>query len=213
MNILVIAPHPDDESIGCGGTLRLHTQRGERVAVVYLTSGELGLKKLPREQAWEVREAEARKATKILLLTDPVFLRCPDWLLGEHVEAATAALIPCLKSVAPEMIYLPHPLEWHPDHKAASPILWRAIRQCGISPKVVRGYEIWTPMPEYDHVENIDQAMAAKLRAIRAHRSQLAQLPYDRAIRGLNEYRGAIAGHCRYAEVFQSLKPEGTSPS
>jgi LmbE family N-acetylglucosaminyl deacetylase len=206
MNILVIAPHPDDESIGCGGTLRLHTLRGDRVAVVYLTSGELGLKKLPREQAWSVREAEARKAAGILRLADPIFLRCPDWLLGEHVEAASAALAPCLKKESPEIIYLPHPLEWHPDHKAASPVLWGAIRQCGISPNIVRGYEIWTPMPEFHHVENIDRPMPTKLRAIRAHASQLEQLPYDRAIRGLNAYRGAIAGRCRYAEVFQSLK-------
>ena len=63
-------------------------------------------------------------------------------------------------------------------------------------------------MPEYDHVENIDESMAIKLRAIRAHKSQLAQLPYDRAIRGLNVYRGAIAGRCKYAEVFKLLTGE-----
>jgi N-acetylglucosamine malate deacetylase 1 len=211
MNILVIAPHPDDESIGCGGTLYFHTQRGDRVAVVYLTSGELGLKKLPREQAWTIREAEARKAAKILRLAEPAFLRCPDWVLNEHVKTASAALVRHLKSELPEMVYMPHPLEWHPDHKAASPILWGAVRQCGISPKVVRGYEIWTPMPEFDHVENIDEAMPIKLRAIRAHRSQLEQLPYDRAIRGLNEYRGAIAGRCRYAEVFQTLRDDNSA--
>src|SRR5215207_8879345 len=107
MNILVIAPHPDDESIGCGGTLYFHTERGDRVAVVYLTSGELGLKNLPREQAWTIREAEARKAAKILRLAEPVFLRCPDWVLNEHVKAASAALVPHLRSEAPEMVYMP----------------------------------------------------------------------------------------------------------
>jgi LmbE family N-acetylglucosaminyl deacetylase len=205
MNILVIAPHPDDESIGCGGASWLHAQRGDHVSVVYLTSGELGLKHLPREKAWAVREAEARKAAKILGLAEPVFLRCRDWHLGESVEITAAALEPALKAAVPEIVYLPHPLEWHPDHKATLPIFWSAADQCSISPKTVRGYEIWTPMPEYDHAENIDAAMPTKLRAIRAHRSQLQQLPYDRAIRGLNEYRGVIAGRCRFAEVFKIL--------
>src|SRR5262245_33342624 len=138
MNILVIAPHPDDESIGCGGALFFHTLRGDRVGVVYLTSGELGLKRLPREKAWATREAEAKKAAKILGLSEPVFLRCPDWVLGEHVEGVAAALLPHFRAETPEVVYIPHPLEWHPDHKAASAILWSAIRQCGIAPKLVR---------------------------------------------------------------------------
>jgi len=208
MNILVIAPHPDDESIGCGGALWNHTQRGDRVSVVYLTSGELGLKHLPHEKAWAIREAEARKASKILGLAEPAFLRCRDWFLGESIEMTAAALEPALKAAAPEMVYLPHPLEWHPDHKAALPIFRSAAEQCGIAPSAVHGYEIWTPLAEYDHVENIDAAMPTKLRAVRAHRSQLEQLPYDRAIRGLNEYRGAIARGCRYAEVFKLIERE-----
>ena len=66
MKVLVIAPHPDDESIGCGGTVALHVQRGDTVNVVFLTSGELGLKQFPREKVWKIREAEADAACKVL---------------------------------------------------------------------------------------------------------------------------------------------------
>jgi hypothetical protein len=48
--------------------------------------------------------------------------------------------------------------------------------------------------------------MASKLRAVRCYRSQLEDFHYDRAVQGLNQYRGALAAGCRYAEVFQSLE-------
>jgi LmbE family N-acetylglucosaminyl deacetylase len=204
MNVVVIAPHPDDESIGCGGTLSLHTLKGDRVTAVYLTSGEFGLKQMPPAEACLTREAEARKAAKILGLADPLFLRLPDWQLADHLETAARSLAPLLKRESPELIYVPHPLEWHPDHKAAVRICWAALDQINQCP-TVRAYEIWTPLSVFDHLENVDSTMPHKLRAIRAHRSQLAQLPYDRAIRGLNEYRGTISGRCRFAEVFQIL--------
>jgi LmbE family N-acetylglucosaminyl deacetylase len=54
MNFLVIGPHPDDESIGCGGTICLHTDRGDHVAAVSLTSGEFALDDLRREKAWTI---------------------------------------------------------------------------------------------------------------------------------------------------------------
>ena len=82
MNIMVIAPHPDDESIGCGGTICLHTAKGDHVSVVFLTSGELGLKHLPPEEAWKIREQEAAKAaanTVPAMRTDSVFMSKFPW--------------------------------------------------------------------------------------------------------------------------------------
>src|SRR5205085_59939 len=173
MKIIVIAPHPDDESIGCGGVLRGHCLRGDRVLAVFLTSGELGLKHLPREEAWRIREREARQAAKILGLAEVIFLRRPDWCVGDDVKGNAAALAPILKREAPELIYLPHPAEWHPDHKAALPVVRATLRRSGVPIPILRGYEIWTPLAEYDQVENITSVMRDKLRAIRAHKSQL----------------------------------------
>jgi LmbE family N-acetylglucosaminyl deacetylase len=202
-NILVIAPHPDDESIGCGGTLCRHTARGDRVAAVFLTSGELGLEHLPREEAWRVREGEAEAAAEVLGLADLTFLRRPDWFVDEGVDEAAALLRPVLAREAPQSIYLPHDREWHPDHRAALAVVRAACRDSGIPAPDLRTYEIWTPLSEYDQVKDITSVMARKLRAVRCYRSQLAGFRYDRAVRGLNQYRGALAAQCRYAEVFR----------
>ena len=206
MNILVIAPHPDDEAIGCGGALCLHTQKGDRVTAVFLTSGELGLKKLPREEAWKIREAEARRAGDILGLSELHFLRQPDWTLGEHTSKSAELLQPILKREKPDLVYLPHPLEQHPDHQTALPIVREAIKRSGIHLPKLRGYEVWTPLNSFDEVQDISAVMIRKLRAVRAHRSQMGEYNYTRAVRGLNAYRGALAAKSCFAEIFQILE-------
>jgi LmbE family N-acetylglucosaminyl deacetylase len=202
MSLLVLAPHPDDEAIGPGGTIALAAARGERVVVVFLTSGELGLEHLPREEAWRVREHEAAAAAGVLGLARLHFLCRPDWFLGEEVAAAARLLAPILREEAPAQVYLPHPEEEHPDHRAALPVLRRALEEAGISRPATRTYEVWTPLSRYDAVEDVTPAMARKLHAVRCYRSQLAGFRYDRAVRGLNQYRGCLAARCRYAEVF-----------
>ena len=226
MSVLVIAPHPDDEAIGCGGTIALRVESGERVCVVFLTSGELGLKHLPRDEAWRTREGEAEAAARVLGLAQLYFLRQPDWLLGDTIREAAAALRPVLAAELPREIYLPHTGEWHPDHKASMPILQAALRAAGqvassetrvvsddgqltthfsllaTQTPLLRTYEVWTPLAEYAHVEDISTIIARKLAAVRCYKSQLQGFRYDRAARGLALYRGALAGRCRYAEVF-----------
>ena len=201
MNVLVVAPHPDDEAIGCGGSLCLHADRGDRLVAAFLTSGELGLKHLPPEEAWRIREAEAEAAGEALGLAQLAFLRCPDWYVGDNIEEAAARLRPIIEREAPDAIYLPHAGEWHPDHRAALPIVRAALCKADIRPSLF-AYEVWTPLQEYDHVEDISAVMERKLRAVRCYTSQLGGFRYDRAAHGLAQYRGALAGRCMYAEVF-----------
>lgn len=205
MNILVIAPHPDDESIGCGGAICRHTQSGERVVAVFLTSGELGLKNLPRQNAWQIREAEAEAAAKVLGIADMHFLRQPDWTLHEAIKPATTALAAVLVREQPQIVYVPHPREWHPDHQAAGVILSNSLFASGVSRPEIRGYEVWTPLGAYDVVIDISAVMDRKLEAIRCHVSQLREIDYAKAAQALNTYRGVVAARVQFAEVFQQL--------
>lgn len=206
MNVVVVAPHPDDEAIGCGGAMCLHADRGDRVVTAFLTSGELGIKDLEREAAWRIREAEAAAAAAILGTAGVVFLRQPDYALADRVDEAAEALAAVLARERPDLLYLPHASEWHPDHRAAGPIARKALQSAGSAPRL-RLYEVWTPLAEYDDGEDITGVILRKLRAVRAYSSQVRQLRYDRGVHGLNQYRGALAWGCRYAEVFRTAGP------
>lgn len=208
MNILVLAPHPDDEAIGCGGAVLNHVDRRDRVVTVFLTSGELGLKTLPPAAAREVREAEALAAAAILGTASTLFLRLQDWGIGDDVDAAAAAIRPILGEERPAVIYLPHPEDDHPDHRACLPALRGAMRSIAVPAPDLRGYEVWTPMPAWERAEDVTSVMPRKLAAVGAYRSQLEQFRYDRAVSGLNQYRGALAGRCEFAEVFVHLGPD-----
>jgi N-acetylglucosamine malate deacetylase 1 len=207
--VLVLAPHPDDESIGCGGAILLHRRAGDSVHVAFLTSGEKGLPGCPKEEARRIREREAHQAGKTLGITALTFLRLPDLCLATVEATAAPALAHLLQEQAPDLVYLPHPEDAHPDHEATLPLVRSALalRVRRKKPPELRGYEVWGPMPRPGWVEVVDEVMTTKLRAIRRYRSQLAQFRYDDAIRGLNRYRGVLAGACRYAEAFQYLAP------
>ncbi|WP_428939320.1 PIG-L deacetylase family protein [Fontivita pretiosa] len=206
MNVLVLAAHPDDEAIGCGGQIALHAQARDRVTVAFLTSGEFGLAPLPPQQARHIRESEARAAARLLGICQLDFLRLPDAYLSAHIEQAANQLAPLLELHRPDRIYLPHPDDGHPDHRCAIDVLRAALaRATSTPPPQLLGYEIWTALAGYDQVVDITAVMVRKLRAIRQYRSQLSQIRYDRAVRGLNQYRGIVAAKSRFAEVFALL--------
>jgi LmbE family N-acetylglucosaminyl deacetylase len=216
--VLVVAPHPDDETIGCGGTICLHRQKGDDVGVVFLTSGEActSLKRQRRatqdpDRIRALREAEAKRACQLLSAMPVGFLRLPDLGLTVHIELAASKLRSVIEESAPTLIYLPHPGESHPDHEVTLPIVRAALAAIrGSLAPGLRGYEVWSPLPRCDWVEDISDVMACKLRAIRCYESQLRRFRYDWAIRGLNCYRGILGARSRYAEAFIHLEPRDT---
>ncbi|OGY22991.1 MAG: hypothetical protein A2172_03600 [Candidatus Woykebacteria bacterium RBG_13_40_15] len=81
MNILVFSPHPDDDLIGCGGSIAQHVKEGNKVSVVYMTSGESGSLKYSKDALAKIREKEARNALGVFGIRDLAFLRNPDGYL------------------------------------------------------------------------------------------------------------------------------------
>src|SRR5262245_21623782 len=204
--VLVISPHPDDESIGCGGTVRRHVEANDQVRVIFLTSGERGGHGRNEQETAQMREREARAAADILGIREIEFFRLPDGA----VRATRPAVMRLRKSLAawkPKVIYLPHEGEMHADHRAAVRLLKRALQGiAGYTPRILT-YEIWTPLQQLGEIVDITPFVGVKRAAIRAYRSQCAVMDFAAAALGLNRYRGEMHSWPEgdFAEVFREL--------
>ena len=180
--VLVVAPHPDDESIGCGGLIAGLRRRGVAVQIVVMTDGtgsHPGSPRYPAPQLAALREAEAREAVSILNV-EPRALSF--WRLGDRyvptegadfdraVERARAEL----QTLAPALVVIPGPTDAHGDHRASWAIWTRAAGTLPQPPRRLT-YIVW-PGPEHPGGAEVTLDIAAvlplKRRAIAAHRSQ-----------------------------------------
>lgn len=204
--VVALAPHMDDEVIGCGGTLARHVASGAEVTVIFLTDGRLGGKASGAHGQSTVsatRKSEARLALGELGISRVVFLDGEDGRLGT-TPSLTSALRDALAAARPQILYLPFFLEEHPDHRAASALLAESVEGTDLSFRC-HGYEVWTPLFPNCFVR-IDATVEAKRRALGHYQSQLAEADYLHTGLGLNAYRsGALQGSCRYAEAFYAV--------
>lgn len=206
--VLMLSPHPDDESISCGGTLRDHVVRGDLVRVIFLTSGEGGGHGIPPNKTALIREREAETAAAILGIADIDFWRQPDGGL-RMTQPLVSRLVQVLECWRPELLYVTHDREMHPDHRAAARLVRQALRhdQASMTNVKVLMSEVWTPLQRIDHVVDITPHLHIKLAAIQAHASQCAVMRFDDAACGLSRYRGAMHSWygVKHAEVFAAL--------
>lgn len=214
--VLVFAAHPDDDIIGVGGSLAKHVRLGHLVSVCYLTSGASGSLDCGKEELARVREGEARKAANVIGFKDQVFLRNRDGYL-EYNEKNLKRLIELVREKRPDVIYVHSESDGHQDHRTTFRLVIESVgraggpwfQECKGKPWVtgtVLAYEVWTPLSDFNYVENISDFMDKKLAALRKHASQIKNVRYDEAAEGLSRFRGAMTGRGKYCEVFQIIR-------
>lgn len=209
MHVLIISPHPDDEAIGCGGTMLKHVADGDTVHIVFLTSGERGGHGRPPQETAALREQEARQAALILGCQEPEFWQMPDGAVRATLPAQQR-LVSTLARWQPAIVYAPHRQEMHPDHQAAARLVFRSVSDPTLANRpAIRLYEVWTPLQAMDVIVDISPHIKTKLAAVRAHKTQCDVLRFDEAIAGLNRYRGEMHSWPggSYAEVFLERTP------
>ncbi len=181
---LVFAPHPDDESIGMGGTIIKAARAGIAVNVVVMTDGALGGS---GDDLVMRRQQEVQQAAQVLGLHSVQFLAQPDRGLQDSAALAQqlAVLITTLK---PAAVFFPGVLELHPDHRSAALLVWRSLQLLGTRASSVIAYEITGQSPTNCLVDITHEA-AAKKQAIECYGSQLVENKYMQLVSALNTLR------------------------
>lgn len=214
MKVIVIAPHPDDETLGCGGTLFRHKQEGDELYWIIVTG-------INEEAGWsneavKKRNAEIDSVAEKYEFTDVFNFRLPttkiDTLpLFDLIEKITDVY----KKVEPQMIYMPFAYDVHTDHQLIAKALhstFKWFRHPYI--KKVLMYE--TPSEtEFNFMENrtfrpnvfvdISNYLDDKIEAMKIYESEIGEFPFprsDEAIRALATLRGSQSGF-KAAEAFQ----------
>lgn len=185
---LVIAPHPDDEALGCGLAIARARAAGQNVRVLIVTDGSAGgvAEKPEPEYLVRIRHQESIDAGKMLGLNpdDIVFLGFPDTKGNQHIHAIQEALHFQIDEFRPQQIYAPYGVDLNPDHVAVAEAV-RQLNRDGAIPCPVYQYPIWLTHGEMiKHMLNPARLMrlrchnghmflAAKKAAIGAHHSQI----------------------------------------
>jgi LmbE family N-acetylglucosaminyl deacetylase len=193
--VLVLAPHMDDEVLGCGGALRRHAQAGVPITVVFLTDGAAD----PAVPS-SLRRAESQAAAALLGITRLEFLDAPDGHL-ETTPALVTRLAEILASAPFQWVYLPSLLDSHADHWVANLLLGACLERLGPNCRL-RQYEVWSALVP-NRLVDISAVWECKRRALECFVSQRAKLDLLRIAEGLAWYRSAqLDGGRGFAEAF-----------
>jgi Uncharacterized proteins, LmbE homologs len=203
MNVLVIAPHPDDEILGTGGTIAKRAAQGHDVYVCIVTRG---WEPLFHEKYVEKGRSECRKADEYLGVKETIFLDFPAVMLEEVPRyELNDGILGVIQRIKPEEVYVPHRGDMQIDHKIVVDAAMVALRP-KYSHKVKRiyayetlsetGWDIPNVMNEFIPTvyEDISDTINKKIEAMNIFQSQLASFPNARsigAIEALARFRGS----------------------
>jgi len=192
---LIVAPHADDESLGCGGVIALLSKYRQPVHLLLMSGGPLShpnSKEYPAEKLRDLREYEFKKAAAILGVTEDqlIFTRYKDRSVPHEdlpgFQKAVAHIDETLSQLRPSSIFVPWRRDPHPDHRAT----WQIFNKANRDGARLYEYPIWLQqlgdepdLPTNEEVDvlkiDISAVLEIKQEAIAAHQSQLTDLISD----------------------------------
>ena len=203
--VLVVAPHPDDE-IGCGGAVLLHRQAGDAVHVAYVTDGRASRAGgLGPEAMAARRRQEVAAVAPVLGLAGAHWLGMPE---GEWSEpAVVAALRDLVERTAPQIVYAPSCVDFHPEHVGVARCLAQAIGSSGSRDLRIRVYQLQVPLTPVlvNLVAPIQPVVHQLVAAMGCYQTQLGSI--ERCLR-MKRYGGVLYRLEGLVEEFWQMDPE-----
>jgi len=176
---LVLAPHPDDESLACAGTILRKRAAGATVRIAFMTDGCRSHPTVPPAELARMRHAEAIAAAAVLGIgeADVAFLDFEDGALRASIPQAVKQLGPLLDRWQPAQLFAPCGQDWHADHIATNAIAERAVAGRSIerfeySVYLWRSWP-WSPIDGFDRGRRTSAALLARFAARVTHVTML----------------------------------------
>ncbi|RSD35146.1 MAG: LmbE family protein [Methanohalophilus sp.] len=214
MKILVIAPHPDDETLGCGGTIVKHIVSGDCVTICIVTTAYTPAWS---EEFLNIRNNQVNKATTILNINRVIDLGYHTVKLDTIPQKdISESLSNVVKQVNPDIVYIPHKGDLHRDHRVIFESSLVALRPVNCNVKRILAYETLSETEWGQPIEpfmptsycDISETFSKKVEALKAYKSELRDYPHPRsveAIEALAKKRGSEVGF-HYAEAFSIIR-------
>lgn len=199
-NVLILAPHPDDEALGCSGSITLLNNKGAHSTIVYLTNGER-LYGEPSKDIAEKRTEEAKKSSKMLGCKEALFLDFPDGETSKHKDKIYEKLYEIIIGKRPDLVFAPSPIDFHADHISLSDVAIRLHKD--LQDFKLALYEVYSTI-RFTHLIDISDVLEQKKQAIMNYRVSLSEKPevYVHASLGLNAQRSIFTLKKGYYEAF-----------
>ena len=182
-NVMVFAPHPDDEALGCAGTLLKILKKDVSSLIIFMTNGE----KLYGDPSREVarrRKEEAVRSSGLLGFREKLFLDFPDGEIDSNKEDIYGKLSEIIEQRRPDMVLSPSPIDYHADHLATSKIALRLLND--FQTFRLAFYEVYSTV-RFNYLVDITDVADLKRKAILNYRTSLYDKPeiYVNAALGL----------------------------
>jgi N-acetylglucosamine malate deacetylase 1 len=205
---LVLSPHPDDEIIGCGGTLIKMREGGSKITIVQITDGAAttALRYAPEKIKRTVRLEEAKEVAKDLGVANLILWGERDSCL-ECTNENINKLVKLLYNLKPNLIFVPFINDDHPDHIKANKLLSQALRLSSLNQKdmVVMSYEVWSLVPA-NYLSIIDHEFDKKIKLLMKYRTAMKLVDYGYFCETLNAYHcSKYLGRKGFVEAFLGL--------